>query len=62
MTIDSTMLNSDYNLTINEISEFQTNGHVLLKGIVDNNEMMNIRQIINYAAHKYNTEKRKIEE
>ncbi len=62
MTTDSKMLNTNYNLSLNEITEFQTNGHILLKDIVDQNEMVHFRPIINDAAHKYNTEKRKMEE
>ncbi|GAC1449236.1 MAG: phytanoyl-CoA dioxygenase family protein [Chitinophagaceae bacterium] len=41
---------------------FRKNGHTLIKGVVSPEEMAVYRSVINEAAYKYNTEKRKLEE
>jgi len=42
--------------------DFHKNGHVLLKGVLAPEEAGVYRDVINEAAYKFNTEKRKIEE
>jgi hypothetical protein len=51
-------------LSLNEtqISSFRQNGHILLPQVVSREEMQVLRPVINEAAYKYNTEKRKMEE
>lgn len=44
------------------IKEFRENGHVLIKGLLNTEDIGLYRDIIVPAAHRYNTEKRKIEE
>lgn len=41
---------------------FRKNGHTLLKALLGPEEIAGYRDIINEAAYKYNTEKRKLEE
>ncbi len=41
---------------------FRKNGHVLISGVLNAAEMAVYRTVINDAAYKYNTEKRKLEE
>ena len=45
-----------------EIDDFRTKGHVLLSGILTNPEVSYYRDVINEAALRYNTEKRKLED
>ena len=54
----------DNNIQISEeqISRFRTNGHVIIPGLLSNDECTAYRSAISEAAYKYNTEKRKIEE
>lgn len=44
------------------ISEFQKNGHVLMRNLLDPEEVAAYRDAINEAAYKFNTEKRKLED
>lgn len=55
-------LNDDYTLTKSQIETFQQNGHILLHNVVSRAEMSAYRPVINRAAYKFNTEKRKMEE
>lgn len=41
---------------------FQQNGHTLVRNILNADEVAAYRDVINEAAYKYNTEKRKLEE
>jgi len=41
---------------------FQKNGHTLIKNILNTDEVAAYREVINDAAYKYNTEKRKLED
>jgi len=45
-----------------EIEDFREKGHVLIPGILNEAEVSYYRDVINNAAHKYNTEKRKLED
>lgn len=45
-----------------QINEFQKKGHVLIKSVINKNEVGEYRNVIANAADKYNTEKRKIED
>jgi ectoine hydroxylase-related dioxygenase (phytanoyl-CoA dioxygenase family) len=49
-------------VTENEINSFKENGHVLIPGVLDKNEVSYYRNVINKAAITYNTEKRKLED
>jgi ectoine hydroxylase-related dioxygenase (phytanoyl-CoA dioxygenase family) len=55
-------LNDVYPLNETQISSFRQNGHILLPQVLHRDEMQAYRPIINEAAYKYNTEKRKMEE
>ena len=45
-----------------QINEFHKKGHVLIKSVINKNEVGEYRNVIANAADKYNTEKRKIED
>src|SRR6478735_3641237 len=45
-----------------QIEEFRTTGHTLVKGVLRSDEVPPYREAINEAAYKYNTEKRAMEE
>ena len=45
-----------------QIEEFRTKGHTLIKGVLHPEEVPSYRDAINEAAYKYNTEKRALEE
>lgn len=49
-------------LTDSKIEEFRKNGHILTPGVLNNDEVAAYRDVINEAADKHNTEKRKLEE
>jgi len=55
-------LNPTYKVTPEQVNEFQSNGHILLRNILSKEEMAAYRPVINEAAYKYNTEKRKMED
>jgi ectoine hydroxylase-related dioxygenase (phytanoyl-CoA dioxygenase family) len=55
-------LSRQYRLAPDQVTSFQTNGHILLPGVLDNAEVAAWRPVINDAAYKYNTERRKMEE
>lgn len=44
------------------IEEFRTKGHTLIRSVLQPREVSAYRQVINEAAYKFNTEKRKLEE
>jgi Protein involved in biosynthesis of mitomycin antibiotics/polyketide fumonisin len=58
------MLAPDSPITIDaaQIKEFQTNGHILTRGVLNKEEITTWRQVINKAAYAFNTETRKLEE
>jgi ectoine hydroxylase-related dioxygenase (phytanoyl-CoA dioxygenase family) len=43
-------------------SHFRENGHVLIENVLDDEEIKHYRDVINKAALKFNTEKRKLED
>ena len=45
-----------------QLQDFHKNGHLLLKGVLTQEEAGVYRHVINDAAYKFNTEKRKMEE
>lgn len=45
-----------------QIASFRKDGHTLIKNVLNSEEVAAYRQVINEAAYKYNTEKRKLEE
>ena len=49
-------------ITAAQAEAFRTNGHTLVKGVLSPEEISVYRPVINEAAYKYNTEKRKMEE
>src|SRR6478735_6368295 len=55
-------LTSTINIDAAQTEAFQKNGHTLVKNIFNTDEVVAYRDVINEAAYKYNTEKRKIEE
>ncbi len=55
-------LNTDYALTVEQISAFQQNGHALLKAVCSPEEIAAYRPILNQAAERFNTETRPLEE
>jgi ectoine hydroxylase-related dioxygenase (phytanoyl-CoA dioxygenase family) len=46
----------------NEKVTFKENGHILIQEVLTKNEVAQYREVINAAALKFNTEKRKLEE
>jgi ectoine hydroxylase-related dioxygenase (phytanoyl-CoA dioxygenase family) len=55
-------LTETYPVSPEQITEFERNGHILLRNVATTEEITSFRPVINEAAYKYNTEKRKIEE
>jgi ectoine hydroxylase-related dioxygenase (phytanoyl-CoA dioxygenase family) len=49
-------------LSTEEIDSFRKNGHILIPDILDETEVAYYRDVINRAALKFNTEKRKLED
>lgn len=45
-----------------DINSFQANGHILLPGVLNSDEIAAYRPVIHDAAYRYNTERRKMEE
>ena len=45
-----------------QVNEFRTNGHTLIKGLLQPAELAAYREVINDAAYKHNTEKRSLDE
>jgi ectoine hydroxylase-related dioxygenase (phytanoyl-CoA dioxygenase family) len=55
-------LDATYGILDADRENYQKSGHVLLKNILDTNEVTAYRQAIVTAADRYNTEKRKMED
>jgi len=55
---DLPALNDYIKLPVDEIADFQSNGHVLIKSVLSTEEVNAYRPVIVNAADKYNTEKR----
>ncbi len=55
-------LSGDYNLTQEQISAFQRDGHALLRGVCSPDEVKAYREAISEAAYRFNTETRPMEE
>jgi ectoine hydroxylase-related dioxygenase (phytanoyl-CoA dioxygenase family) len=55
-------LNSNYPISKNQKSDFKQNGHILLRGILNEMEIASYAPAIIEAAARYNTEKRKMED
>ena len=55
-------LDNFVNVSKATIQDFKNNGHTLIKGLLNEEELAAYRAAINEAAYKYNTEKRKMEE
>ncbi|HWB93125.1 MAG TPA: phytanoyl-CoA dioxygenase family protein [Puia sp.] len=53
-------LSKQYELDQDHITTFQANGHVLLPGVLNAREIAAYRPVINDAAYRYNTERRKM--
>ncbi|HTE09734.1 MAG TPA: hypothetical protein VK645_02170, partial [Chitinophagaceae bacterium] len=55
-------LNNFINIDPFQVQAFRKNGHTLVKEVLSPEEAAIYRNVINDAAYKYNTEKRKLEE
>jgi ectoine hydroxylase-related dioxygenase (phytanoyl-CoA dioxygenase family) len=55
-------LSSTITIDAAQTDAFQQNGHTLVRNILNADEVAAYRDVINEAAYKYNTEKRKLEE
>jgi ectoine hydroxylase-related dioxygenase (phytanoyl-CoA dioxygenase family) len=55
-------LDSNYAISENQKSDFKQNGHILLRGLLNEIEIASYAPAIIEAAARYNTEKRKIED
>lgn len=63
MTISSLpALDSSIDIDTEQQAYFRKNGHVLIPNVLTPTEVSAYRAVINEAAYKYNTEKRKLEE
>lgn len=60
--IDLPSLEEAYSLTNKHVESFRQYGHVFLPGVASPEEINVFRPVINRAAYKYNTERRKLEE
>lgn len=49
-------------ITAAESSEFQNNGHILIREVLDKDTVEHFRQVISNAVDKHNEEKRKLED
>lgn len=61
-TIQLPSLNETITISSAQKEAFQKNGHTLTRNILNEDEVAAYREIINDAAYKYNTEKRKLED
>jgi hypothetical protein len=50
------------NLSTENVNEFQTKGHTLVKSVLSEDEIAAYRLVIVDAAERYNTENRKLED
>ena len=55
-------LNNSITITNEQIESFRTHGHVLTRNVLQRDEVAAYREVINEAAYRYNTEKRKLED
>lgn len=55
-------LSEEYVLTREQIKDYQENGHILLRNLVSEEEIIRYRKEILEAVVKYNTEKRKLKD
>jgi len=55
-------LNNSINIPAAQVAAFQNNGHTLVKSVLNADEISVYRPVINEAAYKFNTEKRKMED
>lgn len=55
-------LDTDFQVNQNQIQEIKDNGCTLIRTLANSEEIAFFRPVINEAAEKYNTEKRKLEE
>lgn len=55
-------LNNTIKIEPAQREDFQKKGHTLVRNILNTDEVAAYREVINEAAYKYNTEKRKLEE
>jgi ectoine hydroxylase-related dioxygenase (phytanoyl-CoA dioxygenase family) len=56
------LLNETITISESQKESFRNNGHILVKNILNADEIAAYREVINEAAYKYNTEKRKMED
>jgi ectoine hydroxylase-related dioxygenase (phytanoyl-CoA dioxygenase family) len=56
------VLTQRYTITKEQQSDYQANGHILLRNILNQEEIESYRNVIVNAAEKFNTEKRKMED
>src|SRR5579862_1209116 len=56
------LLNEVISISEEQKESFRKNGHTLVKNILNADEIVAYRDVINEAAYKYNTEKRKLED
>ena len=55
-------INNTKTIDAAQIESFRKNGHTLVKNVLHTDEVAAYRNVINEAAYKYNTEKRRLEE
>lgn len=55
-------LSSFKTVTPSEVESFRANGHVMIPQVLNKEEVGYYREVINKAAHTFNTEKRKLED
>ena len=55
-------LTQNYSITKEQQADYQENGHILLRNILNKDEVTTYRHVIVEAADRLNTEKRKMEE
>lgn len=55
-------LHADYQVDAQQKSSYQSDGHILLRNILNQEEVSIYRDVIVEAAERYNTEKRRMEE
>jgi ectoine hydroxylase-related dioxygenase (phytanoyl-CoA dioxygenase family) len=55
-------LTSRYTISTAQATDYQQNGHILLRGVLSPSEVAPYRRVIVSAADRYNTEKRKMED
>jgi ectoine hydroxylase-related dioxygenase (phytanoyl-CoA dioxygenase family) len=61
-TLSLPSLDETITIDASQIAPFRQNGHTLTRNVLNKEEVTVYRDVINTAAYKYNTEKRKLEE